>query len=83
MPVELKGSSSGDSSPCETTRFSRVIRWFFGTISLLIAMTCGYLALAAREAPAETWWAFWLIYGTVATGSLMAAYWLLKPRMAG
>jgi hypothetical protein len=45
-----------------------------------VAMMAGYLALAAREAPPETQWAFWLIYALIAASCVLGASKILRPR---
>jgi len=50
-----------------------------GAVLLLsVAGICAYLAVAAREAPPESWWAFWLIYGLVGIASGFGAIRLLR-----
>jgi hypothetical protein len=50
-----------------------------GAVLLLAASgVCVFLSVAAREAPRESWWAFWTIYAVVGSGGAVAALWLLR-----
>jgi hypothetical protein len=49
-------------------------------VLLLIAACCGYLAVAAREAPRETWWAYWYIYALIALPCVAGGIWLLTTK---
>jgi len=49
-------------------------------ILLVLALVCAFLSVAAREAPPEAWWAFWLLYGVVGGASALGAVALLWPR---
>lgn len=55
----------------------RNARFLLGAVLLLIGMGCGYMAVAAREAPPDALWAFWLIYSVVGGFSALAGIWLL------
>jgi len=49
-------------------------------VLLMIVCACAFLAVAAREAPPDSWWAFWSLYGAVGLACLVGAVWLLWPK---
>jgi hypothetical protein len=56
------------------------VRFAAAAVLLLIVAGCAYLALAAREAPPESWWAYWYIYALVGVPALWGAGRLLWPK---
>lgn len=61
---------------------SRLFRSTLGLLLLLVVATCVYLSTAAKEAPRDSWWAFWYIYALIGLSSLVGAIWLLIPSRA-
>jgi len=57
-----------------------VVRRLLALVLLLVVAACVYLAIAVPEAPADSWWAFWLIYAIVGLLCLVGAGWLLLPK---
>jgi hypothetical protein len=58
---------------------SSTVRKIVGVVLLLLAGGCAYLAVAAREAPADARVAHWTLYGAAGVACLVAAAWLLRP----
>jgi hypothetical protein len=57
----------------------RLTRAVFVLFLLGVVVACGNQALAAREAPPNSWWAYWLLDGAVAAVSLLGVVWLARP----
>lgn len=58
---------------------SQTIRRLTAIGLLLVIAGCIYMAIAAREAPRDSWWALWVIYAVVGLFSTIGVFWLLKP----
>jgi hypothetical protein len=56
------------------------VRWGIAAVLFLIAIGCGYLAIAAREVPPDAWWAYWFIYAAVALPCVIGALWLILAK---
>jgi len=60
-----------------------VMRIVGAAVLIVMAVMSVFLSIAAREAPADTWWAFWYIYGLVAGACMVGVYVLLWPILPG
>lgn len=59
------------------------LRSLASVVLMLIAAGCVFLSLAVPEAPRETWWIFWTIYGVTGLGCLLGTGWLLRIGRTG
>ena len=59
-----------------------VLRSLSSIVLILITAACVYLSFAAMEAPRDTWWKFWTIYGVVGLSCLLGAGWLLRRALS-
>jgi hypothetical protein len=74
---------SGGIFPKAKALVPGILRSLSSIVLILIAAACVYLSFAAMEAPRDTWWKFWMIYGVVGLSCLLGAGWLLRVRRAG
>lgn len=49
-------------------------------VLLFIMLACVYLAIAAREAPRDTWWAYWTAYGVIGLACAVTLLRVLRGR---
>ena len=56
------------------------LRWAMASLLLAIVMICIYLSIAVPEAPRDSWWGFWYIYGLIGLNCLLGAFWLIRGR---
>jgi multisubunit Na+/H+ antiporter MnhB subunit len=69
---------SGGIYPKARVLVPGILRSLGSIVLILVAAACGYLSLAATEAPRDVWWRFWTIYGVVGLSCLLGAGWLLR-----